>query len=125
MSDNFRTEILQEAIGLINGDRQNQYGDPIDDFSTTASLWQTYLERIFDSRGGLVIHPHDVAVLMVLLKVSRLSWSPDKRDHWADIAGYTGCGWDCVQRQDTIDPPISCDYCDNGFVCDCGGATRA
>jgi len=37
MADNFRTDILEEAIELINGDRNNDYGDPLDDFSTTAT----------------------------------------------------------------------------------------
>jgi hypothetical protein len=109
MSDNYRSEILREAIILINGDRNNDYGDPVDDFSTTAELWQTYLSRTMEARGGLNIKAHDIAVMMMLLKVARISWSPEKRDHWADIAGYDGCGWDCVQRQeeDIEDDPES------------------
>ena len=98
--DNFRSEILQEAISLINGDRHVDYGDPVDDFTTTASLWQTYLARTMDAREGLDLRAHDVAIMMILLKVARISWTPEKRDHWADIAGYDGCGWDCVKRQD-------------------------
>lgn len=100
MTQNFRSEILEEAISLINGDRNVDYGDPVDDFSTTASLWQTYLARTIEARGGLNLQAHDVAVMMILLKVARISWTPNKKDHWADIAGYDGCGWDCVQRQD-------------------------
>lgn len=119
MSDNYRTSILEEAIQLINGDRNNDYGDPLDDFKTTASLWQTYLARTIEARGHLMLLPHDVAVLMNLLKIARISWSPEKGDHWADIAGYTGCGWDCVQRQEV---PIACFYCDNGYFCDCNEA---
>lgn len=99
MADNFRTDILEEAIELINGDRNNDYGDPLDDFSTTASLWQTYLARTIIARDGLELRAHDVAILMSLLKIARMSWSPTKRDHWADLAGYTACGWDCVERQ--------------------------
>lgn len=102
MKDNFRSDILNEAIGLINGERNSSYGDPVDDFATTASFWETYLDRIMRARGGLSIKPHDVAVMMSLLKVARISWSPEKRDHWADLAGYTGCGFDCVQRQDEL-----------------------
>lgn len=97
---NNRTEILNEAIELINGERENTYGDPLDDFLTTATFWQTYITRTIEARGGLDIKPHDVAVMMNLLKTARISWSPEKRDHWADLAGYTGCGWDCVVRQD-------------------------
>jgi len=97
---NHKADILNEALSLINGDRQTQYGDPIDDFRTTAALWQVYIERTVAVRGGLNLQPHDVAVMMDLLKIARISWSPEKRDHWADLAGYAGCGWDCVVRQD-------------------------
>lgn len=94
-----RTKILEEAASLINGDRDSTYGDPYDDFTTTANLWASYLSRSMESRGGeFKILPHDVAVMMALLKIARISYSPDKRDHWADLAGYTGCGWDCVSR---------------------------
>lgn len=98
--ENHRSEILTEAITLINGERNSTYGDPLDDFATTASMWQTYVDRTIHARNGLDIRPHDVAVMMSLLKIARMSWSPEKRDHWADLAGYTGCGWDCVVRQD-------------------------
>lgn len=98
--ENNRTDILNEAIKLINGERNSTYGDPLDDFATTAGMWNIYVQRIIEARGTLDIKPHDVAVMMNLLKISRISWSPEKRDHWADLAGYTGCGWDCVERQD-------------------------
>lgn len=100
---NHRSEILQESISLINGERNSSYGDPVDDFATTADLWQTYLSRIIRHRDGVILKPHDVAVMMSLLKIARISWSPEKRDHWADLGGYTGCGYDCVQRQDNYE----------------------
>lgn len=100
---NLRSDILEEAIHLINGDRNNDYGDPLDDFSTTARLWSTYISRCTTVRGHMALEPHDVAVMMILLKISRISQSPEKRDHWADIAGYTGCGWDCACRENIND----------------------
>jgi hypothetical protein len=45
-----------------------------------------------------LLDPHDVAIMMMQLKHSRLSWSPTKEDHWIDLAGYAACGWDCVVR---------------------------
>lgn len=98
--ENNRSDILAEATSLVNGARNSDYGDPMDDFATTAGFWSIYLQRIILARGGLVLKPHDVAVMMDLLKTARLSWSPEKRDHWADKAGYTACGWDCVVRED-------------------------
>jgi hypothetical protein len=97
---NNRTDVLTEADSLVNGDRNDTYGDPIDDFATTAEMWTTYIRRIFDRRQNYELKPHDVAAMMMLLKVSRLTWSPEKRDHWVDAIGYGACGWDCVERQD-------------------------
>lgn len=98
MASNERKQILLDAANLIVGDRNEDYGDPYDDFGLTADLWHAYLTRITERKKGFIIEPHDVAVMMALLKVSRLSWTPQKRDHWVDIAGYIGCGWDCVTR---------------------------
>jgi hypothetical protein len=30
--------------------------------------------------------------MMALVKVSRISTSPSKLDHWVDLAGYAACG---------------------------------
>ena len=95
-----RTEILEEAATLINGQRDNSYGDPVDNFATTAALWEAYLSRAVESRDSkFTITTYDVAVMMALVKVARIAKSPEKRDHWTDLAGYTGCGWDCVTRE--------------------------
>ena len=85
---NARSELLQDAEQLVNGDRNAQYGDPRQDFQRTATMWSAYL--------GADIAPHDVAAMMVLLKVSRIRWSPAKRDSWLDLAGYAACGWHCA-----------------------------
>jgi len=100
---NNRSDVLREAEALVNGDRNDTYGDPIDDFRTTAELWTTYIRRIVDRRESTKLQPHDVASMMLLLKVSRLTWSPEKRDHWVDAIGYAACGWDCVEREGIVD----------------------
>lgn len=88
---NPRAEVLRTAESFVNGDRNAQYGDPSEDFKRTASLWNTYL-------GTDIIKAHDVAAMMALLKVSRIHWSPNKKDSWIDLAGYAACGWDVVTR---------------------------
>ena len=101
MSNTERAKLLTDAASIIDGDRNVQYGNPIDDFSLTASMWQEYLRRIMVTRntdGAVYLDPHDVAVMMMLVKVSRLAQSPEKHDHWLDIAGYAGCGWECVTQ---------------------------
>jgi hypothetical protein len=94
-----RSYVLRTAEEHVNGKRNVEYGDPISDFRTTAELWETYLLRTIEHRGVLGIKPHDVAAMMMLLKVSRISWSPEVEDHWIDAAGYAACGYDCTQRQ--------------------------
>lgn len=85
---NNRSKILQSAEALVNGDRNNQYGDPSQDFKRTAELWSAFL--------GTKIEAWQVAPMMALLKLSRISWNPSKEDSWADLIGYGACGWDVV-----------------------------
>lgn len=92
-----RTEVLEEAGRLVNGDRNVDYGDPISDFRTTAAMWSAYLSRRLGSPVSL--EPHDVAALMACVKISRISWVPEKSDNWVDLAGYAACGWDCVAEE--------------------------
>jgi hypothetical protein len=89
-----RAALLREAESLITGDRNNQYGPPTQDFARTAEFWTTYLgDKLKDDTK---IEAHDIAAMMTLLKLSRITWSPEKQDSWADAAGYIGCGWECV-----------------------------
>ncbi len=85
---NARADILLGAEALVNGVRNNEYGEPTQDFKRTAAMWSTYL--------GIDVTPADMAAMMCLLKLSRIRWSPEKEDHWMDLAGYAACGWDCV-----------------------------
>lgn len=92
-----RREMLTEAADLVDGDRNNQYGDPIGDFRTTANMWTAYLQR--SNPNAQQLQPHDVAAMMALLKISRIAWHHQKEDSWIDLAGYAACGLDCAERQ--------------------------
>lgn len=76
--------VLDEAKSLVHGDRGQSYGHPKEDFHTTARLWNAYLGRRF---GVSCLDAQDVAMLMILLKVSREAHR-HKRDNLVDIAGY-------------------------------------
>lgn len=86
-----RTDLLHEAADLVDGVRNAEYGEPTQDFTRTAAMWSAFLDTPVKSS--------DVAVMMILLKCSRIAWSPDKRDHWLDISGYAACGWDCANEE--------------------------
>lgn len=77
--------ILLEAHALVHGARQQSYGHPSADFSRTALMWQAIL--------GHPVEPHQVAMCLVAVKLSRLVNDPEKRDSWVDIAGYAEAGW--------------------------------
>lgn len=80
-----RGEILNDAANCVMADRDMEYGDPEDSFAMIADLWTTYLQE------RVVIRPRDVAAMMALLKIARISRSC-KRDNWVDLAGYAACG---------------------------------
>jgi len=77
-----RVEILNTAAELISGDRAATYGDATVSHQRIADLWSTYL--------GTPVSAVDVAMCMVLLKVSRSKGGdkPGKMDTFVDIAGY-------------------------------------
>jgi hypothetical protein len=74
-----RTEVLEEANRLICEDRAKQYGDAKDNFKRIAMMWSAYL--------GYEIDEADVAVMMTLLKCSRLAHQR-KDDSYVDGAAY-------------------------------------
>lgn len=80
--------ILEEAGHLVDGARNDDYGNPFDDFDRVAKLWRAYLSA--KGCGVVSIGPRDVALMMVLLKVAREVNKP-KRDTRVDIAGYAQC----------------------------------
>ena len=88
-----REEILKEALKCVNGEREQQYGSPEDSFMAIAELWTVYLEHgCVEDNGAVLLHPEDVAAMMALLKIARISSGVDKVDNWVDLAGYAACG---------------------------------
>ena len=111
-----RASILHEAEELICGDRNNSYGPPTQDFSRTAGVLNALGYR---SPSG-DIRPHDVAIFVAAVKLSRLMWSAGKRDNWTDLAGYAACGHECVvmeernTRNGTTEEGCICPECEAG-----------
>lgn len=88
-------DICDEAKRITTGDRQNQYGPPDEDFRRTAGM----LNSLFADKLREGFLPHEISMIMACLKLSRMSWSPTKRDHHVDLAGYSRTGWLCVQAE--------------------------
>lgn len=75
--------ILLEALRLTRGNRNADYGHPLDDFTRTAALWSAFLGTPVDYRQAIVC--------MMLVKVSRLGHTPEHHDSIVDLAGYADC----------------------------------
>ena len=87
--------INQLADELVNGDRQNVYGDPHTNHQRIADLWNAYLS----GSPSDVITPSDATVMMLLVKVARLMHTSDHKDTWVDIAGYAQVGYWCATKE--------------------------
>lgn len=88
-----RKEILQKVEQIVCQDREKQYGSPEDNFTKIAKLWNAY-------RGTDDITPADVAVMMALLKIARISSGEYKEDSWIDLVGYAICGGAIASMED-------------------------
>lgn len=80
--------ILDEAQGIIWGDREKTYGEPDVNLKRIAGMWNAYMSAKAQS-NSTTIEPEDVCWMMVLLKASRQMNTP-KRDNLIDAAGYIG-----------------------------------
>lgn len=88
--DNIRTQCLMDAIELINGDRNRDYGEPIENFQRVADGWSIILRQ--------AVSPHEVALCMAWLKIARLVNTPTHRDSYTDGAAYIALAQELVQR---------------------------
>lgn len=94
-----REECLRTACEIVNGARQECYGDAEDNFKTIATLWESYLNA---TGCDVVINSKDVAMMMILLKVARAAAPETHLDNYIDISGYAACAYeiDGMRRSD-------------------------
>lgn len=78
-------KVMDEAAEIINGERNEHYGEPEDNFRNIAEMWNAYLRPRY---GFDKLDAYDVAMLMVLMKVAR-NGHYRKLDNLVDIVGYT------------------------------------
>lgn len=81
-------DCLDEAKACICGERQDQYGAPEDSFKLIAGYWSAYLGRDLSAL--------DVAHMMTLFKVARMSGQGFKRDNYVDACGYMAIAADRI-----------------------------
>jgi hypothetical protein len=76
-----RSQILDTAKEYVTKDRADTHGDAESNFGLIAAYWSAHLNRN--------ISPHDVAVMMTLLKLARMRSNPAHVDSAVDAAGYS------------------------------------
>lgn len=89
-----RSELLEQAEKIVNGHREDEYGSPERNFQTIAQLWGAYINAacINGKDYDFCITEEDVAALMILMKVARISSDKQHLDSWIDVIGYGACG---------------------------------
>lgn len=98
---NTRQKILHAAEQCVNGARQGTYGSPEDNFKTIAAYWDNYLVSAHIATTTKKLRPEDVAAMMMLLKIARMTGGTGSIDNWIDIAGYAACGGELAETAHT------------------------
>lgn len=85
-----RGEILDKAKAIINGARQDQYGNPESSFTIISEFWTVYMTNKQKRPDALLgfIGRKDVALMMALMKIAREMNGAGKEDNMIDAAGY-------------------------------------
>lgn len=85
-----RQKILKTAGDLMDGDRAKDYGDAYEMHRRIAVGWSEIL--------GTEVKPHEVALCMAWLKISRLVEREDHADSYVDLVAYGALAGEIQQR---------------------------
>lgn len=88
----YRSDLLVSAQKTVDGDRDKEFGDPLENMKCAAQLIGTYLDR--------ELSPDDVAMIMALFKVARIKGNRGSTDSYRDLAGYAAIAFDVEQRKE-------------------------
>lgn len=72
-------DVLNEVEAIIE-ERGNDYGGVENNFANIA--------KIYSVISGLNVEPHDIALMMLCVKLARIRQSPMKRDSYIDLIAY-------------------------------------
>ena len=82
---------MPQELKKILDNRQEEYGDALENFETIGKVWGALL-------GINEIAPWQVALMMDALKTVRLFKNPNHEDSWLDKEGYIQHRKDIVTR---------------------------
>jgi len=93
-----RGNVLDEAKTIINGYRQDTYGNPEDSFHTIGEMWNSYINAKYPGNNSSIT-AKDVALMMTLFKIVREA-GQGKKDNLVDAAGYIGIAGDFYNEEE-------------------------
>lgn len=91
-SDAFNNDlsaVLKTALELVTRDRAQQHGDGYDQHMQIANFWTLYLSGKGMLNPNCGLEAHDVAQMMLLMKVSRAMLGSFNMDNFVDQCGYS------------------------------------
>lgn len=89
MTTGIKVELADEAKRIVTGARRANYGTPENNFERIARFWKAYFEN---TGRPIDLTAADVSPLMRLMKEARLCETPDHRDSFVDLIGYSLIG---------------------------------
>lgn len=102
--------VLATSQRLVSRDRAETHGDVAENLEQTANLWSVYL--------CAPITAHDVAQMMVLLKISRSKSGSYNPDDYVDGAAYSAIAGalasEAGRKHRVFDEPIAPPHIKNG-----------
>lgn len=101
MANTKRADILREAIQLVHGQRQEDYGAPSASFNRIADRWNQTMRA---ADGGLVTAYH-VALAMADLKLARLANGYHK-DSILDAMCYLALAYELHDEEINTHPKV-------------------
>ena len=82
-----KEEILAKAKDIISNDRNESHGDAFQNHAEIAEFWNIFLDKKLQPMASITAE--DVALMMVLLKVSRhTQGTKNNLDNFIDMCGY-------------------------------------
>jgi hypothetical protein len=83
-----RVACLEEAARLTSGDRNRNYGPPVENMTATAA--------IFNAMTGRDLTAREAALFLVAVKLARLRVTPTHQDSHVDAMAYLGIVYECA-----------------------------
>ncbi|MEL6207085.1 MAG: DUF6378 domain-containing protein [Pseudomonadota bacterium] len=77
-----RALLLEEAITATCGDRNRDYGEPVENHE--------HIARIFNAWTGHDLTAREVVQVLICVKMARRTTSPTHRDSYVDSMAYAG-----------------------------------